>query len=644
VRETRSQSPRLTLHRPRQESLRCSSTGPCRDAARPGDPCQLSTRAGMHDDAARLVSQVRNNALAPSSGSLTTVATSLQSGKKALAAKAVDELLSKLESHLSTAVRTILPCLSFCVHFSFFFLVSVSSDLSLPVSPSSSALLPHGLSDVLLQTLSLALKKADLSASGVAALAGELRSMRLLGTSTQSSLGSFPALGSTVNVDDAEKMLMDGYRFSFGLGVGQSHEQALQRFLRAAQAGHAEACLMVAAYHEQGLGTAMNVNEAIRWYKTAAELGNVDALCALGRLYESGQNGVAPNVDDAVEYYTRAAEHNNAESLTSLGALILHGCALFPHHFSHDSVAGLLYEVGYGSQAPSPDKAIVLYERAAAQGYARAENCLGSLFYRGHGVEQNYDIATDYFQRGAKKSHAASLNNLGICYEEGHGVPRDPAAAKDCYRKAAEQGYPSAENNLGFLLLMEGAAEEAESLFRLAAARGNLDALCNLGMMYEQGLADGGVNDVTAFKLYEKAARQNYVRAQVRVAVMYCEGRGIGPSLRDAAYWFEQAARQSDEQALLNLGEMYEDGLGVAANLQLAVESYQQAANLGSAEAMYRLAVMHEQGRGVPLDVHQALSLYQQARAAKHGAEPIRCSAADAHAVAGIKIAASARC
>ncbi len=69
-----------------------------------------------------------------------------------------------------------------------------------------------------------------------------------------------------------------------GLGVPQSHSEAVRRYSNAADQGNAMAQNNLATMYENGEGVAKNLTEAIKWYRKAAEQGNEKAKNALKRL------------------------------------------------------------------------------------------------------------------------------------------------------------------------------------------------------------------------------------------------------------------------------------------------------------------------------------------------------------------------
>ena len=110
----------------------------------------------------------------------------------------------------------------------------------------------------------------------------------------------------------------------------------------------------------------------------------------------------------------------------------------------------------------------------ADEGDARAQSLLGLIYYRGHGVQQDYKEAVKWFRRAADQRDAVAQFYLGVMYYDGEGVPRDTAEAAKWYRLAADQGNPEAQYNLG-VFYASGEAWDADYVsaymwFSLAAA------------------------------------------------------------------------------------------------------------------------------------------------------------------------------
>jgi uncharacterized protein len=57
-------------------------------------------------------------------------------------------------------------------------------------------------------------------------------------------------------------------------------------------------------------------------------------------------------------------------------------------------------------------KAVELYQKAAYQGYANAQNHLGWLYYYGQGVPKDLGKAAELYQKAADQGSQAAIANL----------------------------------------------------------------------------------------------------------------------------------------------------------------------------------------------------------------------------------------
>jgi hypothetical protein len=203
----------------------------------------------------------------------------------------------------------------------------------------------------------------------------------------------------------------------------------------------------------------------------------------------------------------------------------------------------------------SPDKAAELedaqedakaqfYLWAAEQGDAAAQVYLGSMYYEGEGVKQDYAEAVKWFRKAAEQGHAEAQYNLAVRYAKGEGVQQDDAEALKWCSKAAEQGCAEAQYNLGFIYYNgQGVQQdyaEASKWFRKAAEQGHASAQFNLAVRYAKG--EGVQQNYTeAVKWYRKAAEHGYADAQFNLAVMYASGQGMLQSGAAATDWYYKA-------------------------------------------------------------------------------------------------------
>jgi hypothetical protein len=158
---------------------------------------------------------------------------------------------------------------------------------------------------------------------------------------------------------------------------------------------------------------------------------------------------------------------------------------------------------------------------SADQGDAKAEVRLGSMYYYGRGVPQDYAEALRWYRKAADQGDAMAQYDVGSRYYYGQGVSQDYAEALRWYRKAADQGDARAQ--------------------------------CGLGSMYYYG--QGTQQDrAEAANWYRQAADQGQAKAQYDLGYMYYYGQGVQENRAEADRWYHKAADQGYENAQLALG------------------------------------------------------------------------------------------
>jgi TPR repeat protein len=95
------------------------------------------------------------------------------------------------------------------------------------------------------------------------------------------------------------------------------------------------------------------------------------------------------------------------------------------------------------------------YLAAAEQGYAEAQNSLGSALQ----AEGNLGKAREWYEKASAQNHALATNNLAYLYDLGFGVPQDRQKAFALYSRAADLGWAEAMWNIS---VMYGAGQKGE--------------------------------------------------------------------------------------------------------------------------------------------------------------------------------------
>jgi TPR repeat protein len=252
-----------------------------------------------------------------------------------------------------------------------------------------------------------------------------------------------------------------------------------------------------------------------------------------------------------------------------------------------------------GGRQYKPDDAVAALRELkplAEQGNAQAQFSLGSLYYQGWGVPQDYREAVGWLRKAAEQGHRFSQSMLGTLFAEGvQGVvEKDQPQALMWFIFAAAGGDVEALEFRDSLASRMTPAQiaEAQSLAREFKPQ---DAYAKL-------LRDDG-----------RLAEQGDAAAQFRVGLIYYKGRGVRPDYREALRWFKKASLQGHLLAQYNVGYMNEKGEGTPQDHLEAAKHYRLAAERGNQLAQFNLGSMYERGQGVMPDEVQALMWYNLA-------------------------------
>jgi TPR repeat protein len=176
----------------------------------------------------------------------------------------------------------------------------------------------------------------------------------------------------------------------------------LQALMAKAHAGDPEAQCWVGRTYEEGRLVPKDGEEAARWFLRSAEQGYAPAQ----RLYGFMSVHINPSVGE--RWMLRAAEQGDAEAQFWLG---------------------FAYENDWFGTT-DPQETLKWYKLAAEGGDPDAQVELGQRYEDGAGIEQNYELAAEWFRKAAE--HVPDLggagqgrNRLGLLYMEGLGVPQD---------------------------------------------------------------------------------------------------------------------------------------------------------------------------------------------------------------------------
>jgi S1-C subfamily serine protease len=175
--------------------------------------------------------------------------------------------------------------------------------------------------------------------------------------------------------------------------------------------------------------------------RAKAEKGDVLAQSRLGQLYYLGSRGIAKNLVESVKWYRKAAEQGNAHGQCCLG-------------YCYSQGEGVIKDLVV---------AVRWYRQAAEQGDVAAQNSLGCCYYQGEGVIKDLVESVKWFRKAAEQGFFVAQFNLSFSYAYGQGVPKDYVEAYTWANLASAQGLEEARQTLNWLEAQMTAAQIAEA-------------------------------------------------------------------------------------------------------------------------------------------------------------------------------------
>jgi|GEM_PF-2897858 len=292
---------------------------------------------------------------------------------------------------------------------------------------------------------------------------------------------------------------------------------------------------------------------------------------------------------------------------------------------------------------PDGDNAIRIGELTedATQGDVIAQFNLGSRYYRGAGVPQDYAQAAHWLQLAAAQGHdeAGELLLMALA------LNKDYVAAAQCYQKAH---HTDTVPDTGVMLYelartLSYRDPRCVSLLTQATDHGNIQAMQDLTCLYAevdglerdeakavdfcsqylrssgmpcQGIAIADVyyhiaTDITS-DVISGYKRLEYLKASVELG--HADAQMVlgkfyynREDYAEALGLFEQGMQHGNVEAMHYLGTMYGGGYGVEQDWAKCIDLVGQAARAGNAAAQCYLGCCYAQGLGVPHDRDKAI-------------------------------------
>lgn len=216
------------------------------------------------------------------------------------------------------------------------------------------------------------------------------------------------------------------------------------------------------------------------------------------------------------------------------------------------------------------------------------------------------DAATQSQQTAKNKNAKPAQAATAAAPTSSDGV--GAAAGDEQQPEAEEPKWPAGAAGDAARAYAGGDVLKARQIWEDLAAKGDGEAMNNLGVLYDQGKSvepDAG----RALHWFAESANAGNPSGMNNYGRMLEQGRGVPPNPQEAARWFDLAARQGQPEAQYNLGFLYENGRGVTKDAAAAAAWYSRAASMRQRDAMARLGHFYREGKGVEKNSQRAALL-----------------------------------
>ena len=238
-----------------------------------------------------------------------------------------------------------------------------------------------------------------------------------------------------------------------------------------------------------------------------AETGNALAMYDLGRMYEQGL-GIEADEAAAQQWYKQALAAFQSAAVT----VPEKRCPYLWYRI------GKMYAAGQGTEQ---DFTMAAAHFADAVKYKHAAYSLAGLYYRGNGVEQNYETAFQLYNQSARKGNPYAQYEMAKMLRDGIGTEADPEQAEQCFQMAF-YGFQSLERD----------SHDDKLQYRLGQ-------MLHTGTGVEQ-------DDEAAARYWEQAAKLKNSNAQYLLGKLYLCGRDVPRDKEKAISYLQASAAQGN--------------------------------------------------------------------------------------------------
>ena len=201
-----------------------------------------------------------------------------------------------------------------------------------------------------------------------------------------------------------------------GKGITQNYNLAFSWFQKSSEQGYAPSQNYIAGMYYEGKGAMQSYHLAFSWFQKSADQGYILSQHDLGIMYYKGE-GIAQDFELAFEWFQKSAEQGYAPSQYFLARI-------------------------YNDLEVDIESTFFWLQESAEKGYAPAQYDLGEAYYKGEGVEQDYNLAFSWFQKSADQGIVLAQIALMTMYSRAEVAEQVFKKVFDLNKKSAEKVIP----------------------------------------------------------------------------------------------------------------------------------------------------------------------------------------------------------
>ena len=217
---------------------------------------------------------------------------------------------------------------------------------------------------------------------------------------------AFSYLEEAAELGSSKAPLTLAQAYNWGIGVTEDYEKALNMLLDLTESGSEKAPRYIAMMYENGRGVGVDYAKVAEYYQIAAECGDITSQYYAGKCYEYGI-GVDVDYAKAMEWYQQGASCEDSLGVDAMRA-----------------IAGM-YKQGKGVEQS---------QELADEWYAKADSAPEHV--PPHALEEA-QAAESGETEAVEQDPGDAMRGVAHLYEEGKGVEQNQELADEWYEKAA---------------------------------------------------------------------------------------------------------------------------------------------------------------------------------------------------------------